>query len=148
MAKLKFRINHILLLLYSLILCIPLYSQKSPLDLLSVDSLSVEKKKEAFCWLLASKLTARLNKNDPIKSVIPNANSIDENIKKKNDNERSDNESIKKLIFSTKLYKRIHRISAVSSIDRKFKLFRVKEEAIIKKTRTKNSISEKNIIFN
>lgn len=98
--------------------------------------------------MLASKLTARLNKNDPIKSVIPNANSIDENIKKKNDNERSDNESIKKLIFSTKLYKRIHRISAVSSIDRKFKLFRVKEEAIIKKTRTKNSISEKNIIFN
>lgn len=54
MAKLKFRINHILLLLYSLILCIPLYSQKSPLDLLSVDSLSVEKKKEAFVALTQS----------------------------------------------------------------------------------------------
>jgi hypothetical protein len=98
--------------------------------------------------LLASKLTARLNKNDPIRSVIPNANSIDENIKKKNDSERRDNESIKKLIFSTKLYKSIHRISAVSNIDKKFKLFRTREEAIIKKTRAKNSISEKNITFN
>jgi len=89
----------------------------------------------------------RLNKNEPIKSVIPNANSIDENIKKKNDNERRGNESIKKLIFSTKLYRSIQRISAVSSIDRKFKLFRVKDEAIIKKTKTKNSTSEKNIIL-
>ena len=42
-----------------------------------------EKNKEGLWGLLASNIIDRLNKKEPIKRVIPNANSTEENIKKK-----------------------------------------------------------------
>ena len=80
--------------------------------------------------------------------MSPNANSTDENIKKKNDKDNNEIESIEKLILRTKLYSSIQRTSAVRSIDKKFKLFSVREEKMIKKIRIKNSMSEKKITFN